>query len=68
MPIRSAFRPAAVAACLLITAVLSAQARRTVTPRPAFAEPSIAPDGSEIAFVSGGDIGPCLVRVARRVS
>ena len=56
MPSRSAFRPAAVAACLLITAVLSAQARRTVTPRPAFAEPSIAPDGSEIAFVSGGDI------------
>jgi len=56
MPIRSAFRPAAVGACLLITAVLSAQARRTVTPRPAFAEPSIAPDGSEIAFVSGGDL------------
>src|SRR4051812_39849817 len=24
--------------------------------RPAFAEPAIAPDGSEIAFVSGGDI------------
>src|SRR5262245_20363700 len=26
------------------------------TPRAAFAEPGIAPDGSEIAFVSGGDI------------
>ena len=25
-------------------------------PRPAFAEPSISPDGAEIAFVSGGDI------------
>jgi Tol biopolymer transport system component/C-terminal processing protease CtpA/Prc len=27
-----------------------------VTPQPAYAEPAIAPDGSEIAFVSGGDI------------
>jgi hypothetical protein len=52
------FGSAIVAACLLIAAaaILPAQARRTITPRPAFAEPSIAPDGSEIAFVSGGDI------------
>ena len=28
----------------------------TVSPRPSFAEPAISPDGSEIAFVSGGDI------------
>src|ERR1700682_6495166 len=25
-------------------------------PRPYFAEPSVSPDGAEIAFVSGGDI------------
>ena len=35
----------------------AAQARPTVRQsRPSFAEPSIAPDRSEIAFVSGGDI------------
>src|SRR3954463_5687292 len=37
-------------------AALFAQARPKPTARPAFAEPGIAPDGSEIAFVSGGDI------------
>jgi len=37
-------------------AALLAQARPQPTARPAFAEPGIAPDGSEIAFVSGGDI------------
>jgi Tol biopolymer transport system component/C-terminal processing protease CtpA/Prc len=35
---------------------LLAQERLAPVPRPAFAEPGIAPDGSEIAFVSGGDI------------
>jgi Tol biopolymer transport system component/C-terminal processing protease CtpA/Prc len=44
------------ALAVLAAAALSGQAPRTATPRPAFAEPSIAPDGSEIAFVSGGDI------------
>ena len=41
--------------CLLAAGVL-AQARSDPAPQPAFAEPGIAPDGSEIAFVSGGDI------------
>src|SRR3954464_11986415 len=39
----------------LLTPLLLAQTREPA-PRPAFAEPGIAPDGSEIAFVSGGDI------------
>src|SRR4051812_47371280 len=39
-----------------LVTVLAAQTPRDVTPQPAFAEPAIAPDGSEIAFVSGGDI------------
>jgi tricorn protease len=39
------------------TTTAAAQPRPTVRqPRPSFAEPSIAPDRSEIAFVSGGDI------------
>jgi hypothetical protein len=58
MPSRRSVRHAAVTVCLLIivVAALSGQTQRTITPRPAFAEPSIAPDGGEIAFVSGGDI------------
>src|SRR3954468_7835784 len=39
----------------LLTTLLLAQTREPA-PRPAFAEPGISPDGSEIAFVSGGDI------------
>src|SRR5882672_323650 len=39
------------------TVTAAAQPARTaVTPLPSFAEPGIAPDGSTIAFVSGGDI------------
>lgn len=42
---------------LAATTTATAQTRPTVRQsRPAFAEPSIAPDRSEIAFVSGGDI------------
>ena len=42
---------------LFITgAVPNGQAPASVTAKPALAEPSIAADGSEIAFVSGGDI------------
>jgi tricorn protease len=37
-------------------AVASLSAQTPSGPLPAFAEPGIAPDGSEIAFVSGGDI------------
>ena len=40
----------------LLAVGLLAQPNATPPSRPAFAEPSIAPDGSEIAFVSGGDI------------
>ncbi|HYZ16246.1 MAG TPA: hypothetical protein VE591_07575, partial [Candidatus Acidoferrum sp.] len=42
---------------LLLGAVpYSAPADETVAPVPSFAEPSVSPDHSEIAFVSGGDI------------
>src|SRR5262245_15774344 len=43
---------------ILALAILAAlaQARPDSAPQAAFAEPAIAPDGSEIAFVSGGDI------------
>ena len=48
----------AAAACFLFItgAVPNGQAPASVVARPALAEPSIAADGSEIAFVSGGDI------------
>ena len=47
----------AAAGLLFITgAVPNGQAPASVAARPALAEPSIAADGSEIAFVSGGDI------------
>ncbi|MBD2754637.1 S41 family peptidase [Spirosoma validum] len=46
--------------CLLITGVtfpsLGQTQPATPTPRFAFAEPSLSPDGSEMAFISGGDI------------
>ncbi len=44
---------------LFLPVVLVAQPTRTaapVVPAPSFAEPGISPDGSTIAFVSGGDI------------
>jgi Tol biopolymer transport system component/C-terminal processing protease CtpA/Prc len=40
----------------LLTAALAAQTRPEPAAQPSFADPGIAPDGSEIAFVSGGDI------------
>jgi tricorn protease len=40
-----------------VTPLVGAQARTTTLPAlPSFAEPGISPDGSTIAFVSGGDI------------
>src|SRR3954447_9351790 len=39
----------------LLTALL-AQTRPAPAAKPAFAEPGLSPDGTEIAFVSGGDI------------
>src|SRR5829696_5860383 len=47
--------PRSLLLCLL-TASLFAQARPGPESQAAFAEPGISPDGSEIAFVSGGDI------------
>ena len=41
---------------LLAVAGVLAQTRPAPSPIPAFAEPAVAPDGSEIAVVSGGDI------------
>src|SRR6187399_596354 len=46
-------------AILLVAAPLVVQTqtpRNVVSPLPSFAEPGISPDGSTIAFVSGGDI------------
>ena len=40
----------------VLAALLAAQAGPEPAAQPAFADPGIAPDGSEIAFVSGGDI------------
>src|SRR5215213_4585410 len=40
----------------VLTVSLAAQVRTAPSGEPAFAEPGISPDGSEIAFVSGGDI------------
>ena len=37
-------------------AVAQSPLRPTAEPKPSFAEPGIAPNGSEIAFVHGGDI------------
>jgi Tol biopolymer transport system component/C-terminal processing protease CtpA/Prc len=54
----SPLRPRALAAALPLAFPLlaSAQPGAAVTPRPALAEPSLSPDGREIAFVSGGDV------------
>lgn len=42
---------------LLVASLLPAQgARPTAAAKPSFAQPGISPDGSEIAFVSAGDI------------
>jgi Tol biopolymer transport system component len=49
-------RAALAAPLLLCPAVASAQSGAAVAPRPALAEPSLSPDGREIAFVSGGDV------------
>ncbi|MVM33355.1 PDZ domain-containing protein [Spirosoma sp. HMF4905] len=46
--------------CLLLAAIslpsLGQTQSATPTPRFAYAEPSLSPDGAEVAFVSGGDI------------
>jgi Tol biopolymer transport system component/C-terminal processing protease CtpA/Prc len=41
---------------LLASAAIVAAAQGSVQPQPYFTDPSLSPDGSEIAFVSGGDI------------
>jgi hypothetical protein len=43
-------------ALAIAAALFVPQTRAERPPQTAFAEPAIAPDGSEIAFVSGGDI------------
>ena len=47
---------ATIAALLSSRATAQEPARQTAPPTPSFSEPGIAPDGSEIAFVHGGDI------------
>ncbi len=43
--------------CRTVVAVAAVLASHAVAaPRPTLAEPSLSPDGAEIAFVSGGDI------------
>ena len=49
-------RMARLSVLILIALAATAQPAREIVPQAAYAEPSIAPDGSEIAFVSGGDI------------
>ncbi len=49
MSLRHVFGSLSIAAALIATTA-------TAAPRPILAEPSLSPDGSEIAFVSGGDI------------
>src|SRR5215468_387252 len=41
---------------LLGSAAIAAAAQAPVQPQPYFTDPALSPDGSEIAFVSGGDI------------
>src|SRR6266852_2989052 len=47
---------------LLVVAALVAQGLSPASSLPSFAEPGISPDGSTIAFVSGGDIWEVPVR------
>jgi hypothetical protein len=53
--IKSRIMHRALTLCIVAAGTL-AQTQSGPAPRPAFAEPAIAPDASEIAFVSGGDI------------
>ena len=50
MPLRRVIGPLAFAVAMVMAA------QGVAAPRPALAEPSLSPDGVEIAFVSGGDI------------
>jgi Tol biopolymer transport system component/C-terminal processing protease CtpA/Prc len=43
-------------ALLILLLAVSTQSQSTASPRPYLTEPSVSPDKSEIAFVSGGDI------------
>ena len=62
MPGRGLRRMSMFACCLVIVTAAAAMKGVAQAPRaglqakPTFAEPAISPDGSEIAFVSGGDI------------
>lgn len=49
-------RSRALAALSLLLPAAAAAQGAAVAPRPALAEPSLSPDGREIAFVSGGDV------------
>lgn len=44
------------AAALLGATMLAPATAQTIDARPSFAEPALSPDGSQIAFASGGDI------------
>ena len=61
--------------CAVASAAAGVAARQPVSAAPSFAEPGISPDGSEIAFVSAGDIwtvpiagGEARLLVAHRAS
>ncbi len=49
-------RPFQFAAAVLVAGFALSAAAADVTPRPSFAQPAMSPDGSRIAFVSGGAI------------
>jgi len=44
------------AAAVLAVSLAGSAAAQTIVPKPALATPALSPDGSEIAFASGGDI------------
>lgn len=49
-------RPVVAAAALSAATISGLAQAQSVTPKPALATPALSPDGSEIAFASGGDI------------
>jgi tricorn protease len=55
---RNKFQTSCIAILLMAVSVASAQpgSKKTVSGTPYYADPAISPDGSEIAFSSGGDI------------
>ena len=56
MTIWRVMRPMLAAGVVVAALIAGAALAQPITPKPAFATPALSPDGSEIAFASGGDI------------